>query len=66
MNKKDIEAASKIVKEFSDNARPCDLFQEVQKKILKESEKNLIDDYWVRYNQDWSILGHQVMGAEVF
>jgi len=66
MSKKEIETASRIVKEFSENAQPCDLFQKVQKEILEESEKNPIDEYWVRYNRDWSVLGHQIMGAEVF
>jgi hypothetical protein len=49
------------VEEIMENAEPCSLFKDVQEEIMKEP-----DDYWQRYNQTWSILGHQVMGAEVF
>jgi hypothetical protein len=67
MNREEkIQRASSIMDEFMQNAQPSDLFQRVHEEILKESAKNPIDPYWVRVNQDWSVLGHQVMGAEVF
>ena len=61
-----VQRAGDIVEEFMRNAQPNDLFKRVHEDILKELAKNPIDEYWVRVNQDWSILGHQVMGAEVF
>ena len=61
-----VQRAGDIVEEFMRNAQPNDLFKRVHEDILKESAKNPIDEYWVRINQDWSILGHQVMGAEIF
>ena len=66
MNQSDVEHISSIVDEFYRNAIPSDLVQRVQEEIMKESAKNPIDEYWIRMNRDWSILGNQVMGFEKF
>jgi len=62
MTERDIKRASSIVAEFCQNAVPSDLVDRVQEEIMKQPD----DDYWFRVGQDWSVLGHQVIGAEEF
>jgi len=61
MTRQEIERASSIVEEFYRNAVSSDLVDRVQEEIMKQP-----DDYWLRVGQDWSVLGHQVVGAEKF
>jgi len=46
------------------NARPTTLFQEVQRQLEEEREKNVLDKDLLRQQEDWSILAHQVVGGE--
>lgn len=60
----DIRGAAFTMEEFLRDATPCSLFADVQKQINEESP--LIDESTLRRDRTWSLLGSQVMGAEVF
>jgi hypothetical protein len=55
------------VEELMKDAQPCTIFKDVQKEI-NESELPFPAGHAARMqrDQDWSILGHQVVGAETF
>lgn len=50
------------MEEFYGGAEPCDLFE----RVTQEIDSSVIDEYNFRQNKTWSILGHQVIGAEVY
>ncbi len=40
-------------------------YNEVTERILEENSNKLIDEHWLKEARAWSVLGHQVVGAEV-
>ena len=48
------------------NGVEAKVFNEITRRIQEESSKKLIDEHWLREARKWSVLGHQVVGAEVF
>jgi hypothetical protein len=53
----DLEELLKNAKEATDLNNVC-------KKIVEEANNQLVDEDYIKYNRDWSILANQVVGAE--
>lgn len=52
------------VAELEKHGKPADKMNSVEKEMLEESRKSLVDKTIHRRNEDWSILASQVVGAE--
>lgn len=44
----------------------CDVFAEVAREVAEERGRDLVDKRLQRQTEDWSVLAHQVVGAETF
>jgi len=60
----DLRSSVFTMEDFLRDAEPCSLFKDVQKQI--NDELPLIDESNLRRDRAWSLLGSQVVGAEVF
>lgn len=52
------------VDEFFRGAPTCSVGRDVAREVQEERNKEIIDPYIIRYNQDFSDLASRVVGAE--
>jgi len=52
------------VDDFSHSAEHTDVTEQVKENLLKETEKEYIDDVELKKQQDWGDLANKVVGAE--
>ena len=53
------------VDELFENLRPTSIAKDVSAAVAAEKRSKIIDEDQLRRDQNWSALGHQVVGAEV-
>ena len=54
------------IEEFLEGAVPCEKFKRIAEELAEESANCLINEYQLERDRTWSILGSQMVGAEVF
>jgi hypothetical protein len=52
------------LEELLKNAEEATDLNNVCKKIVEEANNQLVDEDYIKYNQNWSILANQVVGGE--
>lgn len=53
------------LEELMKNGVPAVEFQAITEQIKKEESEKLVDEERLKRDRTWSVLGHQVVGAEV-
>ncbi len=65
MAKKTNAAGVLTSEEFMKNSVPAPKFVAVTERLMRKQSRQLVDPVRLKRDRAWSILGHQVIGAEV-